>query len=562
MSKGRGLIVISLLVLGAFFAIASQNSEKQTRKDSESSAVVQQSVEHVDVRKAGGVLGEGERWTDRISEAIASRKSEASSPVGPEEESSRSASEDIEFPNYAERDQVTLHFRSQEELLAFIERARKQGTRIRGVLAELNAVQVSLVGDQTDAELLGLAGDSAEVAFNFPVFAPTPPAAEGESGNSGFADSTLDWLGVPENNSDWGEGIKVAVLDTALVESEALRNSLVDTVRLVDQASGEEPLSHGTAVASLISSSDPQARGIAPAADLLSIAVLDSNGSSSSFTVAQGILEAVDRGAQIVSLSLGSFGDSRVLREAVRYAASKDVVLVAAAGNDSLQQVPYPARYDEVLAVTAVDSRSRRASFSNVGPEIDLGAPGVQVRALRGDNKYIAASGTSFAAPIVSGMLAAIMSFDSSVSPQNAVDALLSYTDDVGLPGQDPIFGSGILNARRILERGQAGIYDIAIADQVLYTAGTSDGRIPLIVTVQNRGTEVVSSINLEVKVVTRAQTFQLGKLAAGEVASATIEIRLDELATLGSLPVQSRVLSNVDDNPENDARATVFRLR
>ncbi len=562
MSKSRGLIVISLLVLGAFFAIASQNSEKQTRKDSESSAVVQQSVEHVDVRKAGGVLGEGERWTDRISEAIASRKSEASSPVGPEEESSRSASEDIEFPNYAERDQVTLHFRSQEELLAFIERARKQGTRIRGVLAELNAVQVSLVGDQTDAELLGLAGDSAEVAFNFPVFAPTPPAAEGESGNSGFADSTLDWLGVPENNSDWGEGIKVAVLDTALVESEALRNSLVDTVRLVDQASGEEPLSHGTAVASLISSSDPQARGIAPAADLLSIAVLDSNGSSSSFTVAQGILEAVDRGAQIVSLSLGSFGDSRVLREAVRYAASKDVVLVAAAGNDSLQQVPYPARYDEVLAVTAVDSRSRRASFSNVGPEIDLGAPGVQVRALRGDNKYIAASGTSFAAPIVSGMLAAIMSFDSSVSPQNAVDALLSYTDDVGLPGQDPIFGSGILNARRILERGQAGIYDIAIADQVLYTAGTSDGRIPLIVTVQNRGTEVVSSINLEVKVVTRAQTFQLGKLAAGEVASATIEIRLDELATLGSLPVQSRVLSNVDDNPENDARATVFRLR
>ena len=554
--------MISLLVLGAFFAIASQNSEKQTRKDSESSAVVQQSVEHVDVRKAGGVLGEGERWTDRISEAIASRKSEASSPVGPEEESSRSASEDIEFPNYAERDQVTLHFRSQEELLAFIERARKQGTRIRGVLAELNAVQVSLVGDQTDAELLGLAGDSAEVAFNFPVFAPTPPAAEGESGNSGFADSTLDWLGVPENNSDWGEGIKVAVLDTALVESEALRNSLVDTVRLVDQASGEEPLSHGTAVASLISSSDPQARGIAPAADLLSIAVLDSNGSSSSFTVAQGILEAVDRGAQIVSLSLGSFGDSRVLREAVRYAASKDVVLVAAAGNDSLQQVPYPARYDEVLAVTAVDSRSRRASFSNVGPEIDLGAPGVQVRALRGDNKYIAASGTSFAAPIVSGMLAAIMSFDSSVSPQNAVDALLSYTDDVGLPGQDPIFGSGILNARRILERGQAGIYDIAIADQVLYTAGTSDGRIPLIVTVQNRGTEVVSSINLEVKVVTRAQTFQLGKLAAGEVASATIEIRLDELATLGSLPVQSRVLSNVDDNPENDARATVFRLR
>lgn len=501
-------------------------------------------------------------WSEQLSQAIASRVNSEQQTVGPEQESSRSATEEISFPRYAERDQLTLHFRTQEALLEFIEKARKQGARIRGVLAELNAVQLALLGDGTDLEMLGLAGDEAEVAFNFPVFTPTPLPADGESGSSGFGDSALSWLGVPENNSAWGEGIKVAVLDTALIQTEALSNSLVDSLSLVATTPGEQPLSHGTAVASMISSDDPQSRGIAPAADLLSIAVLDNKGASTSFTVAQGILEAVDRGAQIISLSLGSFGDSRVLREAVSFAASKGVLLVAAAGNESLQQVPYPARYDSVLAVTAVDSQSRRASFSNVGPEIDIGAPGVGVRSVRGDNSYITASGTSFAAPIVSGMLAAIMSLDRDLTPQAAVDTLLSYSNDAGLPGQDSVFGAGILNAERILDRERSGIYDAAIADQVLNTDGTAAGKIPLVISVQNRGTEVLSPVRLEVKVVARSQTFQLGTLEVGEVASATIEIDLAELAAMGSFPVQSRVVVNVDDNPRNDARATLFRLK
>ena len=194
-------------------------------------------------------------------------------------------------------------------------------------------------------------------------------------------------------------------------------------------------------------------KGIAPAASILSVRVLNENGEGDSFTVARGIVEAVDRGAQVINMSLGGESSSSVLEQAVRYAHSHGVTVVAAVGNEGREGVAYPARYDGVVGVTSLDANSRVSDFANYGKGVGAGAPGVGVYSAWSEEETVSFSGTSTASAFVAGVLAAELSKKPGAPREQTVDLLYEYANESGKPGFDSFTGHGALSVARIENR-------------------------------------------------------------------------------------------------------------
>ena len=204
----------------------------------------------------------------------------------------------------------------------------------------------------------------------------------------------------------------VAVIDTGVCMShEDLVGRVLDKgYDFVDNDDDpEDVFGHGCSVAGIIAANIDNGIGIAgfaPNASILPIRVLGSNGSGSMADVAAGIVYAADNGADIINLSLGSFVGSQVEKDAIDYAVGKGVTVIASAGNSGGALPGYPARYENVVAVGAIDPGGSRSSFSNKGG--DIWAPGRDVHTIYLDNSYKALNGTSFSAPYVSAMAAVL----------------------------------------------------------------------------------------------------------------------------------------------------------
>ncbi len=149
--------------------------------------------------------------------------------------------------------------------------------------------------------------------------------------------------------------------------------------------------------------------GVAPNVVIMPIRVLDNEGIGTYSDAALGIVYAVDNGAQIINLSFGGYYESALLQAAVDYAHERGVLIVAAAGNTASNQLLYPAAYPDIVAVGSVNSSSQRSGFSSQSSQIDLWAPGEDIHTTSNNNDYMMVSGTSFAAPFVSGVAAVEM---------------------------------------------------------------------------------------------------------------------------------------------------------
>ena len=460
----------------------------------------------------------------------------------------------------AKQGELLVSFADPQSYRDFLGSPEHNGIRIIDRNDLLNSIRLSVDNEEAASRIRYLAGSEASFGYNYVVAAPSSPQ-HSPSGRAGvpFENQALEWLGVPREHEDWGQGVKIAMLDTGLAEHFILGDKSIERKKLVE--STENPDSeyngHGTAIASILIGED--GLGIAPAADLISIQVMDSDGLGDSFTLAEGIIEAVDSGASVISMSLGSYGYTRVLDDAVSYALSKGVALVASAGNDGANVVPYPAQFQGVIGVGAIDADSQRAEFSNYSPSVDIAAPGVGVFAAWGDEEWISFSGTSAAAPYVSGSIAATLSLNPSLDPQEAADLLFQYADDGGAPGVDVETGNGTLNVDRVLSRDEPNIYDAAVCDFYLDYSQATASTIPLLVTVENRGTERLNSVSMEiVQNGGFPQKVYLGSLLENETTAHTIYLDRAQLAPEFGYTIQAEtIISGREDfRSNNDAKS------
>jgi hypothetical protein len=376
---------------------------------------------------------------------------------------------------------------------------------------------------------------------------------------SAFNANVLDFLGVPAGPGrlQWGEGVTIAILDTGWMGHAAIPDGRVREIDLIGGTREGDFSGHGTAVAGLVGSSNPFAPGISPASDILAVRVLDGNGQGDAFTLAEAILVAVDNGADVINMSLGGYGDSRLLQEAVAYATERGVVMVAASGNDGIGNLTYPAAYGSVIGVTAVDANGNRAPFSNFGEGVDVAAPGYQIHALWGDDEFIYFNGTSASSPLVAGMAARIIESGQTTDAREIQALIAAEANEAGPPGDDPQYGAGILSAERLESVGKPGIYDIALAD--LYPAiEQSDGAtFPLYVTFENRGTEFLPAATVEISVNGTPYYYKFSGMDLGEVESVQIpvpESMLDESRPF-TVTAKAKLPDQYTDNrPANDA--------
>ncbi|MCW2776408.1 MAG: peptidase, partial [Frankiales bacterium] len=251
-----------------------------------------------------------------------------------------------------------------------------------------------------------------------------------------------------------GTGVVVAVVDTGVQgDHPDLVGQVLPPIDLVEPSATRtvsiDPNGHGTHVAGIVAAATGNGigvAGLAPGARVLPVRVLDADGSGYDDDVAEGVVRAVDAGAQVVNLSLGGPEQSDLLEAAVQYALAHGVVVVSAAGNEGLTGSPveYPAATPGVLAVGATDSADQLASFSSTGSFVDLVAPGVSIASTGNGGQYWYLDGTSMAAPFVSASAALLLS--AHVPAAQVAQRLQETARDLGAPGRDDRFGSGLVD--------------------------------------------------------------------------------------------------------------------
>jgi subtilisin family serine protease len=259
------------------------------------------------------------------------------------------------------------------------------------------------------------------------------------------------------NISKGDNHVIVAVVDTGVqLDHPDLQGRLVDGINIMDKkVPPEDDVGHGTHVAGIIAASVNNGEGVAGVSwfnKVMPVKALDSTGAGSTYSVAEGIIWATDHGAKVINMSLGNYASAQFLHDAIRYAYDRDVVLIAASGNDNTARPGYPAAYPEVFAVAATDAKSHKASFSNYGSYIDVAAPGETIPSTYPGNQYAALSGTSMASPHAAALAALIRSVNPSLSNEEVMQMMRRSATDLGEKGKDDYFGYGQIDMLRSLE--------------------------------------------------------------------------------------------------------------
>lgn len=211
-----------------------------------------------------------------------------------------------------------------------------------------------------------------------------------------------------------GEGILIGVLDTGIVPHNDLEKVWGTMLDATSEGTGlDNGSGHGIHVTGIIAARE-NGRGIvgvAPGCHILPVKVLNSDGSGSYEAIAKGLRFAIDANCDIINMSLGApLEPPREIHNLIKEAISKGIIIIAAAGNDS-GKVNYPARYDEVIAVAALDKNGNLAHFSSRGQEVDGAVPGVDIYSTHFNNGYAKMSGTSQASPFMAGICALLLSY-------------------------------------------------------------------------------------------------------------------------------------------------------
>ncbi|MEU1370287.1 type VII secretion-associated serine protease mycosin [Streptomyces sp. NPDC005803] len=267
-----------------------------------------------------------------------------------------------------------------------------------------------------------------------------------------------------------GKGIRVAVVDTGVDDTNPQLRDAVDTSAGIDYTDGGgsdgtlDEVGHGTKVAGIIAAR-PRAGtgfvGLAPEATVIPIRQNDGRHNGEDTTMAAAIDHAIAHGAQVINISQDTtkpLAADSVLGRAVARAVAEDVVVVASAGNDGMdgrQRSTYPAAFDGVLAVAASDRDNERAPFSQAGTFVAVAAPGVDIVSTVPGDGQCTDNGTSFSAPYVSGVVALMRAKYPRWTAAQVI-ARIEQTAERSVNGRDAFVGWGVVDPVRALSGDDA----------------------------------------------------------------------------------------------------------
>ncbi len=333
-------------------------------------------------------------------------------------------------------------------------------------VSEVNAGDPALVARQLDSQPNVVAST---------VKARRIFAAPRRDGSARDMQWPLNQLGAEDAwQASTGAGAVVAVLDTGVDAGHPdLAGRVLPGYDAIKRRAGgnTDPNGHGTHVAGSIAGAGAIS-GIAPDARILPVRVMNASGGGNTGDIVAGIVWAVNRGAHVINLSLGSNEADKAEAETVRWARERGVIVVAAAGNNGGSKPMFPAGYDDhkrnasagrdpVIGVGAIHRTGERAAFSQRGNAVDVSAPGVRVLSTAPLSKggYAWESGTSMAASFVSGTAALLVSRLAAANPgigateraAAVTSAIRRSSRDLGAGGTDKLYGSGRIDAANAL---------------------------------------------------------------------------------------------------------------
>jgi subtilisin family serine protease len=259
-----------------------------------------------------------------------------------------------------------------------------------------------------------------------------------------------------------GAGIKVAILDTGYSNGHPDLQKAVSAYRDFTGDGIYDRSGHGTHVAGIVGARANKMGivGVAPKCKLLIAKVLNNQGHGRTDWIVNGIKWAADQGADIISMSLGSNSPMRGIKRAIN-SLPKDTFVVAAAGNSGprINTVNYPAKYDMVISVGAIDRKKKVTNWSSRGAAVDVVAPGDNIVSCFPRRAIASMSGTSMACPIVAGIMALALAKHrkhGGATPinnqQDMLDHLIKSCVDLGKKGKDTNYGYGLVSPNRLLK--------------------------------------------------------------------------------------------------------------
>ncbi|WP_052404728.1 S8 family serine peptidase [Bacillus rubiinfantis] len=266
--------------------------------------------------------------------------------------------------------------------------------------------------------------------------------------------------------------VTVAVIDDGVQQNHPdLKGKIVKPYNAVTGGSSYTPQFHATHVAGIIAASFNKkgVAGIAPNVKIMPINVFNGEEATAE-SVVRAIKYAADNHADIINMSLGGEGNNYAIEAAIKYARSKGVVVIAAAGNvepsaDKAEKysLEYPAANEGVLGVSATTPGDKIADFSKRGKYIDFAAPGEDMLSCITTNNYYFLDGTSMAAPVVSGVAALVRSRNPFLTVGQVESILRRSTVDLGAKGWDSYYGYGRIDANKAVTKTSVPIYSITV---------------------------------------------------------------------------------------------------
>ncbi|WP_164658161.1 S8 family serine peptidase [Tropicibacter sp. Alg240-R139] len=246
-----------------------------------------------------------------------------------------------------------------------------------------------------------------------------------------------------------GRNTRIAVIDTAVDGTHSeLSNTRISSFDVTDEGGNIDP--HGTSIAGILAA-DAKLTGVAPAAEIVSIAAFSKDAAGKTVGNTWTILEATNvahkQNVDILNMSFAGPADP-LLKDAMEGAKKRNILPVAAAGNDGPEAAAlFPAGYETVVSVTATDTENQIYSQANTGDHVDIAAPGVGLLVLGRGSGFRTSSGTSLATAYISGIAALTLSANPQADYATLRALLENSATDLGKPGKDSVFGAGIPSA-------------------------------------------------------------------------------------------------------------------